>query len=115
MIPDLIDILLSIEYETVTLFDGKKATQKTFSDYSKIISTLNKLRKIDSYKIGEPIIHIELGLGSFQGFEKMKVENEFGQLETKFVTNIKIEEKTIYVDLNSIDKLSRPKKRNEEV
>lgn len=105
MTSDLIDFLLSIEYETVTLFDGKKATQKTYADYSKIIKLTNSLRKIGSYKSGEPIIHSDLGLGKFKGFEKMKIESQI-----KFVAEIEIEDKTIYVDINSVDKLSRPKK-----
>jgi transcription-repair coupling factor (superfamily II helicase) len=105
MIPDLIDLLLNIEYETVTLFDGKKATQKTYADYSKVIKLINSLRKIEYYKIGEPIIHSEYGIGTFKGFEKVKIKNQM-----KFVAIIKFENETIYVDINSVDKLTRPKK-----
>lgn len=39
-----LDILLDLPYETITLFDGKKATQVTVVKYSEITKQIGMLR-----------------------------------------------------------------------
>lgn len=96
-----IDAKLAVITETELL--GNRIQQRRRRDQKATVSTENMVRNLAELRIGQPVVHIDHGVGRYQGLQTL----EAGGMTTEFVTIEYANESKLYVPVASLHLLSR--------
>ena len=95
--------MLSLAFVTETELLGNRVTQRRRRKHQQETSAEAIFRNLAELSIGQPVVHIEHGVGRYQGLQTL----EAGGMETEFLTLVYANEAKLYVPVASLHLISR--------
>jgi transcription-repair coupling factor (superfamily II helicase) len=95
--------LFQLTFITETQLLGNRVTQRRRRKHEKETSSEAIFRNLAELSIGQPVVHIDHGIGRYQGLQTI----DAGGMETEFLTLLYANEAKLYVPVASLHLISR--------